>query len=53
MSKLLCTTLHSACDSRSADIGVPGVGRKIVSWGLSARLSWSGILRREEIRSLI
>lgn len=39
MSKFLCTALHSICDSRSADVSVPGVGRKNISWGLSGGLS--------------
>lgn len=39
MSKFLCATSHSICDSRSADVSVPEVGRKNISWGLSAGLS--------------
>lgn len=46
MSELLCSTLHNACHS-NVGMGVPGVGRKNVSWGLAARFSRDGTIRRE------
>ena len=33
MSKFLCAASHSICDSRSADVSFPGVGRKNISRG--------------------